>query len=86
MSAPVKTYIVFGPMACGKTRHRELIATLLTNDAKRFVEIDECSAKPKAGHVHLTNDLSAAERKLKKAGIVDITIRSFFSFRFGSGQ
>lgn len=78
-----RTFIVFGPMACGKTRHRERIARHLTGDAARFVEVDEPGARgrPARGRVHLTNDLDHARRKLAEAGITNPIVHSFESVK-----
>lgn len=71
------TFIVHGPMACGKTRNREVIAQHLVGDACRCLEIDEPSVKPRDGFVHLTNDLSTAIKKLSRAKIGVFTVVAF---------
>lgn len=77
------TFIIFGPVACGKTFNRERIARHLTGDADRFVEVDEPSAhgRPVRGNVHLTSNLASAERKLANAGILNPIVRSFESVK-----
>jgi SpoVK/Ycf46/Vps4 family AAA+-type ATPase len=61
------TYIVHGPPGCGKTLKRELLAKQLVGDDTRFVELDEY--EPKVDHVHLTNDVVSACRKMIESGI-----------------
>jgi hypothetical protein len=71
------TFIVHGPMACGKTRNRETIARLLARNPSRWVEIDESNAKAREGYVHLTNDLPRARQKLKDAGVGSFKVIEF---------
>lgn len=65
MNEPL-TYIVTGPMACGKTHHRHEIARYLVNDENAIVDDWDLHLRPLVpGHVHLTN-LPIEHKELRK--------------------